>query len=303
LNQTTHPTPRTRGAATPVLAGAKKGASNARTPVETADSLHSMAVARIIDLASEGEIRGLVAGKQSIYLDQVPIENPDGTLNFSGVDVQTRSGTQDQEHISGFPSIENEVGVNVELRSDAPVVRTVSGADLSAVRIRFAVPALQKTNTENGDTEGYRIMYAVDLSTDGGPFSTVLTDAFSGKTTSQYERSRRIDLPAGSQWQVRIRRLTANANSSTIADTINVLSMTEIIDAKLRYPNCALAAVQVDASQFQNTPTRSYQLWGRIVRIPSNYDPLSRLYSGVWDGQAANKAEKTDIAGGYGEFV
>ncbi|NOK07229.1 host specificity protein J, partial [Myxococcus xanthus] len=152
-------------------------------------------------------------------LDQVPIENPDGTLNFSGVDVQTRSGTQDQEHISGFPSIENEVGVNVELRSDAPVVRTVSGADLSAVRIRFAVPALQKTNTENGDTEGYRIMYAVDLSTDGGPFSTVLTDAFSGKTTSQYERSRRIDLPAGSQWQVRIRRLTANANSSTIADT------------------------------------------------------------------------------------
>ncbi|HCT27087.1 MAG TPA: hypothetical protein DIW85_12850, partial [Stenotrophomonas sp.] len=83
---------------------------------------------------------------------------------------------------------------------------------------------------------------------------------------------------------VRIRRLTANANSSTIADTINVLSMTEIIDAKLRYPNCALAAVQVDASQFQNIPTRSYQLWGRIVRIPSNYDPLSRLYSGVWDG-------------------
>lgn len=219
MNQITHSTPRTRGASAPLLAGAKKGSSNARTPVETADSLHSMAVARIIDLASEGEIRGLVAGRQSIYLDQVPIENPDGTLNFSGVDVQTRSGTQDQEHISGFPSIENEVGVNVELRSDAPVVRTVSGADLSAVRIRFAVPALQKTNTENGDTEGYRIMYAVDLSTDGGPFSTVLTDAFSGKTTTQYERSRRIDLPAGSQWQVRIRRLTANANSSPIAGT------------------------------------------------------------------------------------
>jgi len=284
LNQIIHSAQRERSAPIPTLVGAKKGASNARTPVETPDSLHSMAVARIIDLASEGEIRGLVAGKQSIYLDQVPIENPDGTLNFSGVDVQTRSGTQDQEHISGFPSIENEVGVNVELRSDAPVVRTVSGADLSAVRIRFAVPALQKTNTENGDTEGYRIMYAVDLSTDGGPFSTVLNDAFSGKTTSQYERSRRIDLPAGSQWQVRIRRLTANANSSTIADTVNVLSMTEIIDAKLRYPNCALAAVQVDASQFQNIPTRSYQLWGRIVRIPSNYDPLTRVYSGVWDG-------------------
>ncbi|WMJ71321.1 phage tail protein [Stenotrophomonas sp. 24(2023)] len=276
--------PRGHSVAAAALAGAKKGKSNARTPVETPDSLRSMAVARVIDLASEGEIRGLVAGQQSVFLDQVPVQNPDGTLNFSGVQVETRSGTQDQEHIAGFPSIENEVGVNVELRSDSPIVRTVSGADLSAVRIRFAVPALQKTNTENGDTEGYRIVYAVDLATDGGPFSTVLTDAFSGKTTSQYERSRRIDLPSGSQWQVRIRRLTANANSSTVADTVNVLSMTEIIDAKLRYPNCALAAVQVDASQFQNIPSRAYQLWGRVVRVPSNYDPLTRSYTGVWDG-------------------
>ncbi|PZT05438.1 host specificity protein J [Stenotrophomonas maltophilia] len=264
-------------------AGGKSG-SNGRTPVETPDSLHSMAVARIIDLVSEGEIRGLVAGNQSIYLNQVPIQNPDGGLNFAGVTVDTRSGTQDQEYIPGFPSVENEISVNVELRSDQPVVRTVSGSDLSAVRIRLAVPALQKVDEENGDRNGYSISYAVDLSVDGGAYTTVLNDAITGKTTTQYERSRRIDLPPGSQWQVRIRRLTPNQNNSLISDTVNVLSMTEIIDVKLRYPNSALCAVQVDASQFQNIPSRSYRVWGRIIRVPSNYDPIGRTYSGVWDG-------------------
>ncbi|UXB37745.1 host specificity protein J [Stenotrophomonas maltophilia] len=264
-------------------AGGKSG-SNGRTPVETPDSLHSMAVARIIDLVSEGEIRGLVTGNQSIYLNQVPIQNPDGGLNFAGVTVDTRSGTQDQEYIPGFPSVENEISVNVELRSDQPVVRTVSGSDLSAVRIRLAVPALQKVDEENSDRNGYSISYAVDVSVDGGAYSTVLNDAITGKTTTQYERSRRIDLPAGSQWQVRIRRLTPNQNNSLISDVVNVLSMTEIIDVKLRYPNSALCAVQVDASQFQNIPSRSYRVWGRIIRVPSNYDPIGRTYSGVWDG-------------------
>ena len=267
------------------LAGAGgKGGSNGRTPVETPDSLHSMAVARIIDLVSEGEIRGLVAGNQSIYLNQVPIQNPDGGLNFAGVTVDTRSGTQDQQYIPGFPSVENEIAVNVELRSDQPVVRTVSGADLSAVRIRLAVPALQKVDESNGDRNGYSISYAVDVSVNGGAYTTVLNDAITGKTTTQYERSRRIDLPAGSQWQIRIRRLTPNQNNSLISDTVNVLSMTEIIDVKLRYPNSALCAVQVDASQFQNIPSRSYRVWGRIIRVPSNYNPIARTYSGVWDG-------------------
>ncbi|QIO88845.1 host specificity protein J [Stenotrophomonas rhizophila] len=270
------------------LVGAKKGGSNARTPVETPDSLRSIARARILDFIAEGELRGLVAGNQSIYLDQVPIQNADGTLNFQGVRVETRSGTQDQTHIAGFPSVENEIAVNVELRSDSPVVRTATGADLSAVRVRLAVPALQKVDTSNGDTVGYSISYAIDLSTNGGPYTTVLSSAFTDKTTTQYERSHRIDLPAGTQWQVRIRRLTPNANSSTISDIVNVLSMTEVIDAKLRYPNCALAAVEVDASQFQNIPARSYRIWGRIVRIPSNYNPQTRAYSGVWDGTFKN---------------
>jgi len=274
-----------------VGAGGKSG-GGARTPVESPDSLHSIARARILDLVSEGEIRGLVAGNQSIYLDQVPIQNADGSFNFEGVRVETRSGTQDQDHIAGFPSIENEQPVNVELRSDSPVVRGATGSELSALRVRFGLPALQQINSENGDTNGYTVSYAIDLSTDSGPYGTVLTNAFSGKTTTQYERSHRVDLPAGSQWQIRVRRLTPDSSSGLITDRVNVLSLTEVIDAKLRYPNCALAAIEVDASQFQNVPTRSYRIWGRIVRVPANYDPLTRVYAttgpgttnGAWDG-------------------
>lgn len=266
-----------------VVGAGGKSSTNARTPVETPDSLHSISYAKVLDLVSEGEIRGLVAGNQSIYLNEVPIQNSDGSFNFNGVKVETRSGTQDQEYIPGFPSVENEIGVGVELR-DTPVVRAASGQDLSAVRIRFGVPALQRQNTENGDTEGYAVEYAIDLSTDGGAFSTVLSNAFRGKTTTEYQRSHRIDLPPGNQWQARIRRLTPNANSSTVADTVNVISMTEIIDVKLRYPNCALAAIQIDGSQFQGKPTTAYRIWGRIIRVPSNYDPIARTYTGVWDG-------------------
>lgn len=268
------------------------GGEKPRTPVESPDSLRSISYAKIIDLVGEGEIRGLVNGYKSIYLNGTPLQSGDGSFNFQNVSVETRSGTQDQTYIPGFPSVENEVGVEVELRADSPVIRTVSGSDLSAIRVRLAVPALQKTDLTNGDTVGYSISYAVDISVDGGAYTTVLNSAFTGKTTTQYERSHRIDLPAGSQWQVRIRRLTPNANSSSIADTTRVLSITEIIDAKLRYPNSALMALAFDARNFQNIPSRAYNIYGRIIRVPANYDPEARTYAttgpgttnGIWNG-------------------
>ncbi|WP_274340067.1 host specificity protein J [Xanthomonas campestris] len=266
------------------MRGAKKGASSARTPVETPDSLQSIAFAKIIDLISEGEIYGLKDGLRSVYLDGTPLQAADGGFNFQNVRFETRAGTQDQEHLAGFPSVENENSVNVQLRSDQPVVRSFTNPDLSAIRVRIAVQALQKTNTTNGDIEGHSVSYAIDVATDGGAFNTVISNAFTGKTTTLYERSHRVDLPEGSQWQIRVRRLTPNANSATIADTTLVQSMTEIIDAKLRYPNSALAALEVDASQFQAIPTRAYRVLGRIVSVPSNYDPLARTYAGIWDG-------------------
>lgn len=275
-----------------IVGAGGKGSTAGRTPVESPDSLRSISYAKTILILGEGEMRGLVNGYRSVYLQGTPLQNSDGTFNFQNVAVETRSGTQDQSYIPGFPSVENEVIVGVELLADTPIVRTVSGSDLSAVRVRVAVDSLQKVDTSNGDTVGYSVSYAIDVATDGGAYTTVLNSAFTGKTTTQYERSHRIDLPAGSQWQIRIRRLTPNANSSTVADTTRVQSITEIIDAKLRYPNSALLAVSVDAQQFQSLPTIACNVYGRIIKVPANYDPELRTYAttgpgttnGVWNG-------------------
>ncbi|MDP9534481.1 host specificity protein J [Pseudomonas protegens] len=267
------------------LAGSKGGGSKPRPSVEAPDSLQSTAYARILDLVSEGEIVGLKNGKRSVFLNETPLANADGSLNFSGVTLETRNGSQDQTYIPGFPAVENESSVAVELRSDQPWSKAITNLQLSAVRIRLAVSRLAQTNTSNGDTNGYTVRYAIDLSTDGGAFVEVLQAAFSGKTSSKYERSHRVDLPAATAgWTVRVRRLTPNSTSGAIADTTSVESITDVIDAKLRYPGSAIIGLQFDASQFQSIPTRSFELQGRIIRVPSNYDPLTRIYSGVWDG-------------------
>ncbi|MFC6297666.1 DUF1983 domain-containing protein [Pseudomonas sp. CCM 7893] len=267
------------------LTGSKGGESKPRPSVEAPDSLQSTAYARILDLVSEGEIVGLKNDKRSVFLDETPLANEDGSLNFSGVTLDTRNGTQDQTYIPGFPAVENESSVSIELRSDQPWTKAYSNLQLSAVRIRLAVTRLSQTNTSNGDTNGYTVKYAIDLSTDGGAFVEVLAAAFSGKTTTKYERSHRVDLPpAKSGWTVRVRRITPNSTSGTIADTTTVESSTDIIDAKLRYPGSAIIGLQFDASQFQSIPSRSFELRGRIIKVPSNYDPQTRTYSGVWDG-------------------
>ncbi|WAV90450.1 phage tail protein [Oxalobacter aliiformigenes] len=267
------------------IIGYKKGGGGSHTPVEQTDNLHSTAYARVLDLISEGEIVGPANGLQSIYLDETPLANPDGSLNFSGVSVDFRPGTQDQEHIAGFPSVENEIGVGIELTSKQPWIRAFSNLQLSAVRVRLSADGLSKANTSNGDINGYRVEYAIDLSTDNGDYMTVLQTAFDGKTTSKYERTHRIDLPrATSGWSLRVRRLTANANSSTTSDRTSIVSFTEVIDAKLRYPMSAIVGIQVDAAQFQSIPVRGYDMLLKIVKVPSNYDPDKRTYDGDWDG-------------------
>lgn len=267
------------------LAGSKGGASKPRPSVEAPDSLQSTAYARILDLVSEGEIVGLKNDKRSVFLDETPLANADGSLNFSGVTLDTRNGSQDQSHIPGFPAVENESPVSIELRSDQPWTKSYSNLQLSAVRVRLAVTRLSQTNTSNGDTNGYTVQYAIDLSTDGGAFTEVLAAAFSGKTTTKYERSHRVDLPpAKVGWTLRVRRITPNSTSGAIADTTTVESSTEVIDAKLRYPGSALIGLQFDAAQFQSIPSRSFELRGRIIKVPNNYDPQTRTYSGVWDG-------------------
>ncbi|KAF1045598.1 host specificity protein J [Xylophilus sp.] len=268
----------------PHITGAKGGGGQ-HTPVEAADTLRSISYFQIEDAISEGEIVGLVNGLQSVKLDGTPVANANGTLNFTGVSVQLRTGTQDQSYVPGYGDVKNEIGVQTELKSDAPWVRAVSNVELSAVAITLQVDALQQSNTKNGDINGYTVQYSIDVSTDGGAYQTVLNSAFSGKASNPYQRTHRIDLPrAMTGWSVRVRRLTANANSATTADTTRIISITEIIDAKLRYPNTAYVAISGDASQFSNVPARSYVCFGRILRVPANYDPKTRAYNGTWDG-------------------
>ncbi|RQY60790.1 host specificity protein J [Burkholderia stagnalis] len=251
---------------------------------ESPDNLHSVARAKVLDIISEGPIVGLAKGMQSVYLDGTPIQNSDGSVNFQNYSVDVRTGTLDQEYMAGFPAVERESAVGIALTSDAPWVRQVQNTQLTAVRIRFGVPALQKSDPSAG-VSGYRVEYAIDLSVDGGSYAEVLKTAFDGKTTSLYERAHRIELPrAKTGWLVRVRRITPNAHSSLIADAVNIEAITEVIDRKLRYPMTALVGMTFDARSFSQVPVRSYRIRGLIIRVPSNYDPETRTYSGAWDG-------------------
>ncbi len=271
------------GAAVAELVGRKGGSGKPKTPVESPDSLRSVSKAKMLFAVGEGEFDG-VPTNHDIYLDGTPLAGPDGTLNFPGVSWEWRAGSVDQAYIPGLPATENETTVNVELRGDTPWVRSVSNTQLSAVRLRFAWPALQQQDSA-GNVGGYTIDYAVDVATDGGAYQEVLREAVSGKTTTRYERSRRIDLPAAKVgWQIRVRRLTANQNNNRVADTMLVSGFTEVIDAKLRYPNTAVLYIEFSAEQFSNIPQVTVETRARKVQVPSNYDPQTRTYNGIWDG-------------------
>ncbi len=263
--------------------GEKGGSSNPKSPTEASDSLRSTNLAKLLIAVGEGEFEGTPTAFD-IYLDNTPINDASGNVNFPNVKWEWRTGAVDQSYIPGIPSIDNETTVNVELRNDSPWVRSITNTQLSAVRVRLAWPALQQQDDE-GNVGGYRIEYAIDVATDGGSYQQVLLEAVDGKTTTRYERSRRIDLPAAtSGWQIRVRRLTANQNTNKIADTMLVAGLTEVIDAKLRYPNTALLYIEFDAEQFTNIPAVTVKCKARKWPVPSNYDPFTRTYSGVWDG-------------------
>ncbi|AVD85951.1 host specificity protein J [Pseudomonas sp. SWI44] len=265
------------------IAGAKGGESKPKTPVEAPDSLQSTNIAKILLAVGEGEFDGTPTARD-IYLDNTPIVDASGNVNFPGVKWEWRPGSIDQSYIQGIPAVENETTVGVELRSDSPWARALSNIQLSAVRLRFSWPRLAKQDSE-GNTNGYRIEYAIDIATDGGAYVESHRGAVSGKTTSGYQRSVRVDLPeATTGWMMRVRRITPNANSGTIADTMNIAGYTEIIDEKLRYPNTALLYIEFDAQQFQNIPTVTVDCRAKRWPVPSNYDPDTRTYTGVWDG-------------------
>ncbi|KJX54957.1 host specificity protein, partial [Enterobacter hormaechei subsp. steigerwaltii] len=259
-----------------------------RTPVEAPDSIQSIARAKVLIALGEGEFAGGLDAKNIFLGDSssyTPLQNADGSYNFNNVKYEFRSGTQDQDYIQGFPGIENELQVSYELKQAVPYVRAVSNTQLSALRIRLGWPTLL-LQKNNGDKVGTRVEYAIDLSVDGGPYETVVNGAVDDKTTSLYERSHRVNLPkASTGWQLRVRRITPDSTSVNIVDSMRVVAVTEIIDAKLRYVNTALLYVEFDAKQFPNgIPQVVCNPKGRIIRVPDTYDPETRTYSGTWEG-------------------
>ncbi|EPQ5267489.1 TipJ family phage tail tip protein [Klebsiella aerogenes] len=267
-----------------IIKGRKGGSSKQRTPTEQPDDLQSVAKAKILIALGEGEFAGGLTGKD-IYLDGTPLENADGSQNFSGVAWEFRPGTQAQSYIQGIPGTENEISVGTEVSSETAWTHTFTNTQLSAVRVRLKWPSLLKQEDDNG-VVGNTVKYAIDLQTDGGTWQTVLETAVTGKTTSGYERSHRIDLPqAGSTWTLRLRKVTPDANSARIGDIMTLQSYTEVIDAKLRYPHTALLYIEFDSSQFNGSiPQISCEPRGRVIRVPDNYNPETREYTGTWTG-------------------
>ncbi|MEQ1192614.1 TipJ family phage tail tip protein [Acinetobacter pittii] len=268
-----------------IVKGAKKGKGEARKPVVAPDSAQSKTYIKILYGLGEGEIEGLANGNQSIFLEGTPLQDANGNLTYSNVKLDFRKGTNDQDYIEGFPSVESETAVDVELKSGTPWVRAFNNIDLDAVRIRLKWGPLRQQDSSTGDVSGITIEYAIDIQTDGGAWTEVLKTKISDKTSANYERAHRIDLPkADSGWLIRVRRITPNSTSEFVSDKMYVEAFTEVVDAKLRYPNTALLGLQYDAETFGNVAKLAVDLKGRLLLVPTNYNPQTRQYTGIWDG-------------------
>lgn len=387
--------------------GGKGGGGSSHTPVEDPDSLQSHQYAQIIDLISEGEIGGLVNGLASVFLNDTPIQAADGSMNFTGVTLDYRNGTNDQTNVDGFTDVENEISVNVRVSYGSPVIRTVSG-EIDAVRITLGIPQLTNQNMTNGDMNGSSVQVAVSIQNAGGGYKPVPTgyqwlacpaasatqvdaasaygigitvngtfqatttsvlqsnydgswyidqtvysslawrieylppggtwtilkteavpangssgvsmtyytpqgalgawsiravltsggslsvtgtqlelkyvDTISGKTTSRYKRAYRIPLDGAGPWDIKVERITADSTAASIQNQTWLDSIAEIVDSKLSYPNSAIVAASIDAEQFSNIPSRGYEIYGILCQVPVNYDPLTRVYTGIWNG-------------------
>ena len=274
------------------VAGSKGGESKQKQPVIASNSVPSLSTARIVYLWSWGPIVGPVNGLRSIRLNGTQVQADDGTLNYPGVKWQFRSGELNQERLEGIAESSNEIDVKKELLSTTPWLRTISNSVTDAVRIRFSWPTLRQQDAA-GNINGVRIDYAVDISTDNGPYIEVLSSFVDRKNLTEYERAHRIELPAGNRWTIRARRLTPEANSDLVVDQMLVKAFAEVVDSDQEFPLTAVGCIEYDAQVFGGDIAKiSALMRGRIVRVPANYDAETRTYAtggtgtsnGIWDG-------------------
>lgn len=265
------------------ITGAKGGSQKQHTPVEQPDSAQSMARCRMLLALGEGEFAGGLDATR-IFLDGTPLGNADGSMNFENVSWDFRPGTQIQTPIPGFPAVENETSIGVSLTKVAPWTRAISNTQIDAVLVRVGINGLQQQEND-GDIVGTTVQYHIDLAIDGGVYATVMTKTVTEKLSSLYELTHRINLPkANTGWQIRVVRDTDDSTSQMLQNKTQVQAITEVIDARLRYPHTALLYVSFNAKSFSNIPKISCKPKGRVIRIPQNYDPITRTYGGTWDG-------------------
>jgi predicted phage tail protein len=264
-----------------------------RVPSEAPNSLQSRSIARFLDVWCEGEIRGLVAEDQSIFFNDTPLQNADGTFNFTGISWDTRYGLPwgAQSYMAGFPSSRSVVqvgsGLGVKVTHSAPVTVTFTDptSTRSAVIVKLTIPALYDQTNNDGSVKTRTAVYNIYLKTGAGPYVLQVADAFDGKCTSPYQRDHRIALPAGTSWQIKVERPGVDLDQSRIKDEFFFTSYTLVTDGKLAHPNVACCGIQIDTAQFSGSaPTRSYDIYGLKIRYPANYNPLTRQYTGAWNG-------------------
>ncbi len=260
-----------------------KGSSKGHTPREAKDNLKSMQLLSVIDAISEGPVEGPVDGLKSVLLNSTPVLDSEGNTNISGVTVVFRAGEQEQTPPEGFESSGSETVLGTEVKYDTPITRTITSANIDRLRFTFGVQALVET-TSKGDRNPSEVRLLVQIQRNGG-WVTEKDITIKGKTTSQYLASVVVDNLPPRPFSIRMRRMTPDSTTDQLQNKTLWSSYTEIIDVKQCYPNTALVGVQVDSEQFGSQQvSRNYHLRGRILQVPSNYNPQTRQYSGIWDG-------------------
>ena len=267
------------------ITGAKAGQQQPSRPSIADDTIASISRLKMIIGLSEGEVKGLANGAKSIMLEGTPLEDENGNRNFEGVEWEIRHGTVDQTYIAGMPNASSEIGVGVTVRSDTPWIRSINDTQLSSINVNISFPMLKKV-TDKGDVVGVTVNYAIDVQTDGGGYVPVVTKSLTAKTGGRYQRTHNVTLPeAQSNWQIRVRKITTDGDNETLFNTMQIDSIAEIIDGKFNYPHTAHLYLSLDARTFNNIPKISIDLLGVYVQVPVNYDPETRISTGIWNGQ------------------
>ncbi|WP_431436282.1 phage attachment tail tip protein J [Escherichia coli] len=260
-----------------------KGGGRAHTPREAKDNLKSTQMMSVIDAIGEGPIEGPVKGLQSILVNKTPLTDTDGNPVIHGVTAVWRAGEQEQTPPEGFESSGAETGLGVEVTKAKPVTRTITSANIDRLRVTFGVQSLVET-TSKGDRNPTSVRLLIQLER-GGKWMTEKDVTINGKTTSQFLASVILDNLPPRPFNIRMVRETADSTTDQLQNKTLWSSYTEIIDVKQCYPNTAIVGLQVDAEQFGGQQmTVNYHIRGRIIQVPSNYDPEKRTYSGIWDG-------------------